>query len=262
MVFFVSSRYKPALGKQTIKQQHLGRGNPMQTDKSYNIGKPVMSTSTTPFIRAEQSLAEITIKAVVLAIIITAILGAANAYLALKLGQTISASIPAAVISMGALRFFRKHNILENNIVQTAASAGEGVAASVSFVLPALVMTGFWKYFHYWETAMITIIGGLLGVLFSIPLRRVMLLYSGLRFPEGTAIGNVLKASAAGTAKMKHLIQGGLVGGTICLFQTGFKIFSDSIHYWGMGGKMLFGASLGFSPALLGAGFIVGMQAC
>lgn len=216
----------------------------------------------TPFIRAEQSLAEITVKAVILSIFITAILGAANVYLALKLGQTIAASIPAAVISMGALRFFKKHNILENNIVQTAASAGEGVAAAVSFVLPALLMVGYWQYFHYWETVFITVIGGLLGVLFSIPLRRVMLLYSGLQFPEGTAIGNVLKASASGTAKMKHLIQGGLLGGIVALFQTGFKIFSDSIQYWVAGSKMLFGASLGFSPALLGAGFIVGMQAC
>jgi putative OPT family oligopeptide transporter len=219
-------------------------------------------TTPTPFIRPDQSLAEITLKAVILSIIITAILGAANVYLALKLGQTIAASIPAAVISMGALRFFRKHNILENNIVQTAASAGEGVAAAVSFVLPALLMVGYWNYFHYWETMLITMIGGLLGVLFSIPLRRVMLVHSGLRFPEGTAIGNVLKASAAGTAKMKYLIQGGLVGGSIALFQTGFKIFSDSIQYWGAAGKLLFGASLGFSPALLGAGFIVGMQAC
>ena len=219
-------------------------------------------TMTTPFVRAEQTLAEITVKAVVLAIVITAILGAANAYLALKLGQTISASIPAAVIAMGALRFFKKHNILENNIVQTAASAGEGVAAAVSFVLPALIMIGYWKYFHYWETALITIIGGLLGVLFSIPLRRVMLIHSGLRFPEGTAIGNVLKASATGKAKMRYLVQGGLVGGIVGLFQTGFKFLADSLPLWIGSGKALFGISLGFSPALLGAGFIVGMQAC
>jgi putative OPT family oligopeptide transporter len=216
----------------------------------------------TPFIPASQSLAEITIKAVVLAVIITAILAAANAYLALKLGQTISASIPAAVISMAALRMFKKHNILENNIVQTAASGGEGVASGVCFVLPALVMTGYWKYFHYWETTLMILVGGFLGVLFSIPLRRVMLNYPTLRFPEGTAIAHVLKASAAGTAKMHDLLKGSLIGATIGVFQTGFKIASDSLSLWTASGKVLFGFTLGFSPALLGAGFIIGMQAC
>jgi putative OPT family oligopeptide transporter len=219
-------------------------------------------SSVTPFIPAEQSLPEITFKAVILAIVITAILAAANAYLALKLGQTISASIPAAVISMGALRFFKKHNILENNIVQTAASGGEGVAAAVSFVLPALIIIGFWQHFNYWETVLMVITGGLLGVLFSIPLRRVMLNYQNLPFPEGTAIGNVLKASASGKARMKNLIQGGAVGSLIALFQTGFKVLAENLSLWGISNKTLFGTTLGFSPALLAAGFIVGLQAC
>lgn len=209
------------------------------------------------------NLAEITLKAVLLAIVITAVLGAANAYLALKLGQTISASIPAAIIAMGALRFFRKHNVLENNIVQTAASAGEGVACAIAFVLPALLITGYWTYFHYWETMLITLIGGILGVLFSIPLRRIMLNYPTLRFPEGTAIGNILKASTTGQAKMKYLVRGGLVGGCIGLFQTGFKLLADYLPLWKLnGGNLLYGMSFGFSPALIAAGFIVGMQAC
>ncbi len=220
------------------------------------------STIDVPFIRAEQSLPEITFKAVILAIIITAVLGAANAYLALKLGQTISASIPAAIISMGALRFFRNHNVLENNIVQTAASAGEGVASAIAFILPSLLIIGYWNYFHYWETMLITLVGGLLGVLFSIPLRRIMLNYPTLSFPEGTAIGNVLKASATGKAKMKHLIQGGTVGALISIFQTGFKLLSETLPLWNVSGKTLFGMTVGFSPALLAAGFIVGIQAC
>lgn len=215
-----------------------------------------------PFIRAEVSLPEITLKSVILAIIITAILGAANAYLALKLGQTISASIPAAIIAMGALRFFKKHNVLENNIVQTAASAGEGVACAIAFVLPALLMTGYWSHFHFWETMVITLIGGFFGVLFSIPLRRVMLSYPSLNFPEGTAIGNVLKASGTGKTKMKYLVNGGLAGGVIVLFQTGFKLLAENFPVWLTKGKVLFGLSLGFSPALLAAGFIVGIQAC
>lgn len=221
-----------------------------------------LNTEEAPLGQAETGLPEITIKSVVLAIIITAILGAANAYLALKLGQTIAASIPAAIIAMGALRFFKKHNILENNIVQTAASAGEGVACAIAFVLPALLMTGYWSYFHYWETLLITLIGGFFGVLFSIPLRRVMLNYPNLNFPEGTAIGNVLKASGTGKAKMRYLVGGGLGGGLIVLFQTGFKVLAESLPLWMIKGKSLFGLCLGFSPALLAAGFIVGIQAC
>ncbi len=107
------------------------------------------NNSDKPFISADQSLPEITLKAIVLAVITTAILGAADIYLALKLGMTIAASIPAAVLAMGVLRLFKKHNVLENNIVQTAASAGEGVAAAIAFILPALLILGYWDYFHY-----------------------------------------------------------------------------------------------------------------
>ena len=123
-------------------------------------------------------------------------------------------------------------------------------------------MTGYWQYFHYWETLLITLIGGFFGVLFSIPLRRVMLNYPNLNFPEGTAIGNVLKASGTGKGKMKYLVNGGLGGGLIVLFQTGFKVLSESFQVWILNGKTLLGLSLGFSPALLAAGFIVGIQAC
>ncbi len=215
-----------------------------------------------PLISADESISEITFKAVVLAILLTIILGASNAYLALKLGQTISASIPAAIIAMGALRFFRKHNVLENNIVQTAASAGEGVASTIAFVLPGLLIAGYWQYFKFWETVMLTLCGGLLGVLFSVPLRRVMLDYPNLSFPEGTAIGNVLKASATGKVKMKYLIKGGIVGSFISLCQTGFKVLSENLPIWAVSNNTLFGVTIGFSPALLAAGFIVGIQAC
>lgn len=219
---------------------------------------PIIDSKT----MVEESQSEITFKAVALAIVLTVILAASNAYLALKLGQTISASIPAAIIAMGALRFFRKHNVWENNIVQTAASAGEGVASTVAFVLPGLLIIGYWHYFQFWETMLITLTGGLLGVLFSVPLRRVMLNYPNLAFPEGTAIGNVLKASASGDVKMKYLLKGGIVGSIISLCQTGFKVLSENLPLWAVNGKTLWGVTIGFSPALLAAGFIVGIQAC
>lgn len=215
-----------------------------------------------PLIKADQRLPEITIKAVLLGIVLAIVLGAANIYMALKLGHTIAASIPAAVIAMGTLRFFKTYNVLENNIVQTCASAGEGVAAATSFMLPTLIMVGYWHNFHYWDTVVITIIGGLLGVFFSIPLRRILLNYPSLSFPEGTAIGNLLKVTAVKTTSLRHLLQGGLAGGLIVLLQSGFKFSADCLQVWTIHNKFLFGMSIGFSPALLGAGFIIGMQAC
>ena len=124
---------------------------------------------------------QLTFKAVVLGIVLAMLLAGANAYLGLFAGMTVSASIPAAVISMGVLKLFRNSNILENNIVQTAASAGESLAAGVIFTLPALIMLGYWEVFDYWWVCMIAGIGGLLGVLFTVPLRRAFIVDQGLK---------------------------------------------------------------------------------
>ena len=128
---------------------------------------------------------EITIKAVFLGILLSMILAGANAYLGLFAGMTVSASIPAAVISMGVLSLFKKSNILENNIVQTAASAGESLAAGVIFTIPALVLLGYWETFNYIEVAKIAAIGGVIGVLFTVPLRRALIVTANLKYPEG-----------------------------------------------------------------------------
>src|SRR3989338_2195641 len=205
---------------------------------------------------------EITIKAVTIALIVTVLLAASDVYLALKIGTTIAASIPAAVLAMGILRFFKNHTTLEINIIQTAASAGEGIAAAIAFVLPALIILHYWMHFHYWDTVGLAGLGGLLGVMFSIPLRRVLLSYPGLTFPEGVATGNVIKATATGGKNLKFLIQGGLAGGTISFLQTGFQILSDHLPLWFTKGKALFGITLGFNPAMIGAGFIIGAQGC
>src|SRR5210317_807386 len=141
-------------------------------------------------------LPEITVKAFILGVVLSMVLAAANAYLGLFAGMTVSASIPAAVVSMGLLRFFRKSNILENNIVQTAASAGESLAAGVIFTLPALVIMGYWDGFggkNYWWITIIAAFGGLLGVLFTIPLRRSLIVEGDLQFPEGIATAEVLE---------------------------------------------------------------------
>lgn len=210
------------------------------------------------FIPASQSLPEITIKAVILSIILTVVLAAANAYLGLKIGMTVSASIPAAVISMGILRLFRKSNILENNIVQTAASSGEALVAGIAFIIPALILLHFWHTFNYWDTVFISISGGILGILFSVPLRRVLLADKTLRFPEGTAIGNVLKASVSSGKNIKYIISGGLVGAIISFAQNGLEVLSGSVQYWFRTGNAIEGISSGFDPAVIAAGYIAG----
>lgn len=214
-----------------------------------------------PLISPNVSLPEITVKAVILAIILAVLLAASNAYLALKVGTTVAASIPAAVVSIAVFRLFRRSNVLENNLVQTAASAGEGLAAAATFILPALVILKFWEGFNFWQSAAITMVGGILGVLFSVPLRRVLLSLPILPFPEGTAIGNVLKASASAGTQIKNLFRGGVAGAAVALCQTGFEFVSSYFPLWVKKGNMLFGTTLGFDPVLIGAGYIIGINA-
>ena len=213
-----------------------------------------------PLIPDSVQLPEFTFKTIVLSILLAVVLSAANAYLALKIGTTISASIPASVFALGIVRLFKTHNVLESNLIQTAASAGEGVAAAIAFVLPAMIFLHIWNGFPYWEIVIITLLGGLLGVLFAVPLRRIMLNLPALHFPEGTAIGNVLTVSMQRKADLKLLAQGSLVGGLITFMQTGLKVVVDNLQIWTFMGNTIFGFSIGFTPATLAAGFIVGFE--
>jgi putative OPT family oligopeptide transporter len=217
--------------------------------------------SDQPLIPASQSLPEITFRAIILGIFLTVILAAANAYLGLKVGQTVSASIPAAIISMSILRFFRDSNVLENTMVQTMASVGEALISGIAFVMPALIILHVWNGFYYWQTVVIALIGGIFGVLFTIPLRRALLIDKTLRYPEGLAISNVLKASInKEKADLRFLTWGGAVGGIISLFQTGFEVLTDTFNFWLKSSTTLYGFSLGLSPALLAAGYICGIN--
>lgn len=223
---------------------------------------PEQLSDKDPLIPASTKLPELTFKVIILSILLAAFLAAANAYLALKIGSTISASIPASVLAISILRLFKNSNVLESNIIQTAASGGEGIAAAISFILPAMIILHIWNTFPYWEVVLITIFGGVLGVIFSIPLRRVMLNLPALKFPEGTAIGNVLRASTKSGTQLKLLLQGGLAGAFLSLAENGFEVVSSSFQAWGRfarGGVM--GIGLGFSPAMLAAGYIIGMEA-
>jgi putative OPT family oligopeptide transporter len=217
--------------------------------------------SDSPIIPASQNPPEITFRVIVIGIFLTIILAAANAFLGLKVGQTISASIPAAIISMSILRFFRNSNVLENTMVQTMASVGESLIAGITFILPALIILHVWDGFYYWQTVTVGLLGGILGVLFTIPLRRALLVDKTLRYPEGFAITNVLKASAnKDKADVKSLIWGGVVGSTISLFQSGFQILTDTFQYWVKTSNTVYGFGLGLSPALIAAGYIVGIN--
>jgi len=205
-------------------------------------------------------LAEITVKAVVLGVVLSMVLAAANAYLGLYAGMTVSASIPAAVISMGVLRLFRRSNILENNLVQTAASAGESLAAGVIFTLPALVIMGYWDQFDYLWVTLIAIFGGLLGVLFTIPLRRALIVEGKLKFPEGIATAEVLEAGQKGGSGVKHIARAAVAGALFKLGETGLRIWTGAIELAkGAGGTVAyFGSNL--SPALISVGYIVGLN--
>lgn len=223
--------------------------------------KTTQAIGDEPVIPASQSLPEITLRVLILGAILTVVLAAANAYLGLKVGATVSASIPAAVISMGILRFFRNANILENNMVQIMASVGEALTAGIAFILPALIILHVWDHFNYWQTVVTALLGGGLGVLFTIPLRRALLQDKTLRYPEAVAIGNVLKASATKEKGDLHsLVAGGVVGSLIALFQSGFQILTDNFMYWVRLPKTIVGFGLGLSPALIAAGYIVGVN--
>ena len=204
---------------------------------------------------------QLTLRAVVLAIILAMILSAANAYLGLFAGLTIATAIPAAVVSMGVLRLLGGGTILENNIVQTGASAGSSIAAGVIFTIPALVIMGYWPEFKYWWVLGIAGLGGLLGVLFSVPLRRTMIVEDPLPFPEGKAAAEVLKAGENPGPGLKILALAGAIGAVVKLAaSSGLRVIPDTAAGATFIGKYLGYMGTNLSPALLGVGYIVGLN--
>jgi len=212
-----------------------------------------------PYIPASKSLPELTAGVLILGILLSVILGGANAYLGMFAGMTVSASIPAAVISMAVLKL-AKGNILQNNAVQTAAASGEGLAAGVIFTLPALVMLKVWTHFSYVETTLIAGFGGILGVLFTIPLRRALIIEQPLQFPEGVATAEVLKVGAEGGGGIKLILGAGLIGAIAKLGSTGLLLWNGTATFATRLGASAFSVGVNLSPALLGVGFIVGLN--
>ncbi len=254
------------------------------------------------------SLPELTLRGMILGALITVVFTASNVYLGLKVGLTFSSSIPAAVISMAVLRALRGGNILENNMVQTQASAA-GTLSSIIFVMPGLLMIGHWHGFPFWQTLGICAAGGMLGVVFTIPLRRAMVVDSDLPYPEGVAAAEILRigsaplegvdveaqrqpadrtgvtwgagaqnrasdvsepagqsASGSSTSASGHaeagareIALGGIVAALFSFATAGLKIFGESITAWVPAGAAVFRLTTGFSLALIGAGYLIGI---
>lgn len=226
---------------------------------------------------AEVTLPELTFRGVLLGAVITIIFTASNVFLGLKVGLTFSSAIPAAVISMSVLRLFKDANILENNMVQTQASAA-GTLSAIIFILPALVMMGHWQGFPFWQTLGICAAGGMLGVMFTIPLRHVMVVQSDLPYPEGVAAAEILRVGSAERAQdvaadagrapavpaatgMGDIVSGGVVAAAVSFAASGLRVLGDGVSGWFALGGAVFRLPMGFSLALLGAGYLIGIVA-
>ncbi len=220
----------------------------------------VVQEGEEPFIPAHRSLPELTPKAILLGIALAVVLGAANMYVGLKVGLTVAASIPAAVISMGILRRFKNSNILENNIVQTAASSGESAAAGLIFTLPALIVMGLWTDYEILPTMAITLIGGVLGVLFTVPLRRAFVVEAKLPYPEGVACAQVLESGERGGRGVAVLAGGILTGAVYNFMGLGLTLWEGTLEGAARIGNGVAYIGTSLSPILLAVGAIVGIR--
>ncbi len=212
-----------------------------------------------PYIEAEESVAEFSLRAVILGSLFGILFGAVSVYVGLRAGLTVSASIPIAVLSISILRAFGRSTILENNIVQTTGSAGESVAAGVIFSIPALIFLGFSLNTEYWRIFFLALMGGWLGVLFMIPLRRQLIVkeHGNLTFPEGTACADVLVAGERGGSFAGRVFWGLGLGGLYTFAMNTMGLWPSQPDYQP---KWLPGASFraNVTSEYLGVGYIIG----
>jgi putative OPT family oligopeptide transporter len=228
-----------------------------------------------PYVPAEKEMAELTIKAILLGTAMAVVLGAANAYLGMKVGLTVAATFPAAVVAMAGLRPFRG-TILEENVARTSASVGEALVAGAIFTIPAFVIAGVWEQIHLYESAIIMLVGGVLGVLFVIILRRTLVEEADLPFPESMAASKIVIAGQGGQSGAKYVFGSMGLAALWELFVNtrGVQLIRDTRDWW-IGFKEsqieLLGEKMGFAggmrvetpgalPALFGVGFIVGFK--
>lgn len=203
---------------------------------------------------------ELTLRGIVLGALITVVFTAANVYLGLKIGLTFGSSIPATIISMAVLRLMGGGTMLENNMVQTQASAA-GSLSCIFAALPGLIMVGYWHEFSYFVSLLLTLGGGMTGVIFTIPLRRALVRNSDLPYPEGTACAEILRASSPeGDAEsLRSLTKGTAVSAVVAFATSGLRILSDGVSAATSWGASAFRLDISFSLALLGTGYLVGI---
>jgi putative OPT family oligopeptide transporter len=247
-----------------------------------------MADETRPYVPPEESLPELTAKALLLGVVVAALLGAANAYLGFKAGQTVSATFPAAVLAIAAFRLpFFRGSVLEQNTMRTAASVGEALVAGAIFTIPAFVMVNvgghrLWTSFNYWETSFILLVGGVLGILFIILLRRTLAVDAGLPFPESRACAEIVKAGQRGDTGARYVFGAMGLGMLLQVFKdpAGIRLFRETvevvkefpasvIHHFDSGrvplGDVTHRGALvwstpSISPALIGVGYIIGFE--
>ena len=223
-----------------------------------------MKEAENKFMAHELSLPELTVRGMLLGAILTIIFTAANVYLGLKVGLTFSSAIPAAVISMAVLKMAKDANILENNMVQTQASAA-GTLSAIIFIIPGMLMIGYWQDFEFWQTLVVSACGGCLGVLFTIPLRRAMVVHSDLAYPEGVAAAEILrvgsrtKEDGEADSGLKEILAGSAVAGIISFLTNGLQVIGGSLSAWFHIGRGMTQLPLGYSGALVGAGYLIGI---
>ena len=222
-----------------------------------------MKDAQNEFMQHELRLPELTVRGMLLGAVLTIIFTASNVYLGLKVGLTFSSAIPAAVISMAVLKMAKDANILENNMVQTQASAA-GTLSAIIFIIPGMLMIGYWQGFEFWQTLVVSACGGCLGVLFTIPLRRAMVVNSNLSYPEGVAAAEILKVGSSAEdgktgAGIKEILSGSAVAGVIAFLTNGLQVLGGSLSAWFHVGRGMTQLPLGYSTALVGAGYLIGI---
>ena len=207
------------------------------------------------------AIPELNLRVIILGLVLSVVMGSANVYLGLKAGMTVSASIPAAVVGMLVLRYFGGGSILEANQIQTAASAGESLAAGIIFTMPALILIGVWQEFNMFLTTVIAFTGGLLGILFMIPMRQVFIVKNedNLQYPEGLACASVLEAGQESDSSKNAtaIIKGALLGGTFKGLISFAGVLKGNLETAMLSGNRIFFFGGDISPALLAVGFIV-----
>lgn len=253
----------------------MSAGPPPAAHDSAATNEPtVRGEDYVPYVRADENVPEFTLQVLVLGLIQAVFFGLADGYLGLKIGLTVSASIPAAVISMAILRgILKRGTVLENNLVQNMASVGESLAAGAVFTLPALYLLQDWLVKNnqevlftpgWFKSFAIACLGGLMGILFMIPLRRYLIVkeHGKLRYPEGTACAEVLMAGDEGGEQARTVFQALGIAGLYRIFMNGFKLWPESIEFplKGLGFPTIL--SFDMLPSLLAVGFIIGLRTC